>query len=328
MILYALSGSLRSSLQMDVLGLLKSTYAESTKATYKCHLKAYSSFCSVLGVPLVPADPRLVALYAALLSRTLRYNSIVGYLNIISILHKSFDLKSPLDSFLVKCVMKGIKNTIGHEPSIKLPITPEILYKMLEILDMNKVEDACIWMTSLIMFFGLLRKSNVVGVHKVLRQDCHFTDNSVELTIRSSKTRNRHLDIPRVMSLPRFKGHCLCPVAALVNYIGKTPDLPKNAPLCSVPSVGKKCKFVPLNYKSIVTVIRKSVPVGQEGSFSTHSFRRGGASYMFKIGLSTDTIRLLGDWRSEAYQRYIVPDSAVLSFRAISMMQQSLPERT
>ena len=103
-------------------------YAESTKSSYKTHLKSYSAFCSVLGVPLVPAQPHLVALYAVLLSRTLRYGSIPQYLNIITLLHKSVDMPSPLGSFVVKATLRGIKNTIGHEPSIKLPVKPCTLY--------------------------------------------------------------------------------------------------------------------------------------------------------------------------------------------------------
>jgi len=39
--------------------------------------------------------------------------------------------------------------------------------------------------------------------------------------------------------------------------------------------------------------------------FSTHSFRRGGATFAFKAGISGDTIKILGDWQSEAYQVYL-----------------------
>ena len=103
----------------------------STKSSYKTHLKSYSAFCSVLGVPLVPAEPHLISLYVVLLARSLQYKSIPQYLNIISLLHKSLDMPSPLDSFIVKSTLRGIRNTIGHEPTIKLPVTPEILYKIL-----------------------------------------------------------------------------------------------------------------------------------------------------------------------------------------------------
>ena len=316
------TGILRNSLEAEVLNILKSTYAESTKSSYKTHLKSYSAFCSVLGVPLVPADPQLISLYAVLLARSLQYKSIPQYLNIISLLHKSLDMPSPLDSFIVKSTLRGIKNTIGHEPTIKLPVTPEILYKILNNLKLNVISDACVWMACIIMFYGLLRKSNVVGPHKILRKDCKFTNESIQLIIRSSKTRNKHTDIPRTLSLPRFKDHSLCPVAAILNYLRLTTEIPLSAPLCALPKSGGK--FSTLTYKSITDVLREAVPTDQASSYATHSFRRGGASYMFSIGMSVETIRLMGDWRSNAYQRYISIDSSLLSHNSVSIMQKNL----
>ena len=38
------------------------------------------------------------------------------------------------------------------------------------------------------------------------------------------------------------------------------------------------------------------------GLYGTHSLRRGGATWALKCGLSADVIKLLGDWKSSAYQ--------------------------
>jgi hypothetical protein len=39
--------------------------------------------------------------------------------------------------------------------------------------------------------------------------------------------------------------------------------------------------------------------------FSTHSFRRGFATYAFRLNLPADLIQLMGDWKSDAYKKYI-----------------------
>ena len=39
--------------------------------------------------------------------------------------------------------------------------------------------------------------------------------------------------------------------------------------------------------------------------FGTHSCRRGGATLAFKAGAPADLIKTQGDWKSEAYQKYI-----------------------
>lgn len=168
----------------------------------------------------------------------------------------------------------------------------------------------------------------MVGKHRVLRQDCQLVENAIHMTIRSSKTRNKHTDVPRVISLPMFPGHSLCPVAALIHFMKLSSVLPISAPLCAIPTPKPKQPFYCLSYKAIVDSVRKAVPSSQAFQYATHSFRRGGASYMFRIGLSTDTIRLLGDWKSDCYKRYITLDSAVFSNKAITAMQQNLPHRT
>jgi hypothetical protein len=44
----------------------------------------------------------------------------------------------------------------------KKPITPELLCKILASLDMSVSLDAIMWAVCLTMFYGLLRKSNVL----------------------------------------------------------------------------------------------------------------------------------------------------------------------
>jgi hypothetical protein len=41
-------------------------------------------------------------------------------------------------------------------------------------------------------------------------------------------------------------------------------------------------------------------------SSSSHSFRRGGATLAAQTGISSSLIQLMGDWKSDAYKKYIV----------------------
>ena len=41
--------------------------------------------------------------------------------------------------------------------------------------------------------------------------------------------------------------------------------------------------------------------------YSNHSFRRGGASFALNCGLPVDLIKLQGDWKSNACERYLEP---------------------
>ena len=40
-------------------------------------------------------------------------------------------------------------------------------------------------------------------------------------------------------------------------------------------------------------------------SFSGHSFRRGGASYLYRLGADPLLIQASGDWATDCYTRYV-----------------------
>ena len=46
---------------------------------------------------------------------------------------------------------------------------------------------------------------------------------------------------------------------------------------------------------------------GNKPPLTGHSFRRGGATWAFQVGLPGEAIQDIGMWKSEAYLRYIEP---------------------
>jgi hypothetical protein len=53
--------------------------------------------------------------------------------------------------------------------------------------------------------------------------------------------------------------------------------------------------------------VSKLNQIALPGYITGHSFRRGGASHAFNIGLPSEFIQAQGDWKSTAYLQYIVP---------------------
>ena len=47
------AGVLLASLRSELVSVFNNTYADSTKACYRTHLKSYSAFCRVIGVPMI-----------------------------------------------------------------------------------------------------------------------------------------------------------------------------------------------------------------------------------------------------------------------------------
>ena len=266
-----------------------------------------------MGYNPIPATSRQLCRYAAFLARRLGASSIPKYLNVVRLMSLECGLPNPLqDDWQLRSLLLGIKRVKGTSVARKVPITPQLLLKLLGFLDLALPDDLAFWAASLVMFFGLLRKSNVLApslngfdAAKHLRR-CDFTPRSwgLEVTIRWSKTiqyRERSLSIP----LPILPDHPLCPTSAILRYFKVTYGAPPEGPAFTVPSGDT---FHPLTYPSFVKTLRSILlKLGLSPShYAGHSFRRGGASWALEAGLSGDVIQILGDWKSDAYKQYLV----------------------
>ncbi len=325
-----MAGDFRDSLLRDVKRFKLQTFAPATCRAYRSHRAAYLAFCKAVGRPPVPASLETLCMYAALLARSLKYSSLRQYLNIVRLLHLEWGLPNPLvDNFQLSCVLKGIRREVGDRVVRKQPITPDLLLSILASLDVSVVVDAQVWAACLLMFYGLLRRSNVmspslaafVAAKHLRRTDIIFNKTGICLLIRWTKTiqfKERTLQIP----LPRRPGHPLCPAQATFHALRLTAGAPPNGPALVVPSVHG---FIPLSPQLFVGKVRQALQSAgvDPQQYAGHSFRRGGATWAYKCGVPVETIRQLGDWKSTAYQDYIVPSGQVLR-DATQLMQDSI----
>lgn len=288
-------------------------FAVGTKTTYGTHLKSYLHFCETFGYVPVPVTSRVLCRYTAFLAERLRFSSIVQYLNIIRLLHVEHGLSNPLlDNWSLKSLLLGIKRVNGARVCHKEPVTPNLLLQMRGLLNLSNTKDACFWASALVAFFGLFRRSNVftpsitafvAGKH-LGRSDIRVIDNRLEIIVRWSKTiqcQERELRVP----LPHLPGHPLCPVTALLHYFSLTSDAPVNGPAfvvrdaSSALQVFSSSMFV-TRFRQLLFLLGK-----QPTHYAIHSFRRGGASWALECGLPADLVRIMGDWRSDAYMSYL-----------------------
>ena len=287
--------------------------ASSSKATYRTHLKTYLEFCQRLCILPVPATNDNLARYAAFLAEKLAFPSIQQYLNVVRLLHIENDLPNPLeDNWKLHSVLMGIKRVKGNPVKHKEPITPSILLSIRQLLDLSLLPHAAFWAAALIMFFGLLRRSNVLcSSVSAFKPACHLSRSDfvvynwgVAISVRWSKTiqcQERILFIP-LLTLPK---HPLCPVQALLHYLKLTPSAPISGPAFVIPR--KQGGFSPLTPADFVSRLRSCLHRLElcPSHFAAHSFRRGGASWALQCGLAPDVVRILGDWKSDTYLSYI-----------------------
>lgn len=271
------------------------TFATNTKRTYSTHLRIYLDFCEKLCIAPVPADEETVTLYAAYLARTRKPSTVRQYLNIVRLLHIECGLVNPMqDSWLVKSTLKGIERIKGCAVQRKTPITPEVLMKIKGKLRLHVTQDCIFWAACLVLFFGLLRKSNVFGQvfdpEKQLTRDSFIADENGSLTVvvRWSKTIQRR-ERTHTIVLPSIAPHPLCPVTAVVKSFQCTTPAAPNSQAFPMASSKFDAKLKTLAGKD----------------YSSHSFRRGGATHALSCGIPGEVIKVLGDWQSNCYLSYL-----------------------
>lgn len=213
----------------------------------------------------------------------------------------------------------GIKREMGAKVERKLPITPDILRIILRGLDMNSIEDTAVWMGSLLAFYAMLRRSNfsvtsvtsTVQVSRVLkRSDVTLERDRVLVVVRWSKTiqfKDRVLTLP----LPRMQNNPLCPFLAVARHYAMTQGAPCDGPAI----VGSGQPLHPaLTTRTFIQRIKSILQVNGYNSdcYSGHSFRRGGASHAYQQGVTLETVRQIGDWKSDAYLAYVFDNTESL----------------
>ena len=250
-----------------------------------------------------------LSLYAQFLSRSFKSpQSIKNYLSGVKTMHHLLGYTTDhINEFLINLGLRGIARSNPHLVRKAEPITPEILLKIYSYLDVKNPVDTVYWCLFLFAFFLFARKSNLVPDSTkdiknnkiLLRRDVQIFDDILIVTMKWSKTiqfGQRVLKTP-LIEIPHS---VLCPVSAF-KQMCKSVKAKDSDPLFSLPS--GKCIIYSLFQTKLRQLIEK---IGLNAAeFSSHSFRRGGASYAFKSKVPADLIKIQGDWKSDCYQQYL-----------------------
>ncbi|CAG2225057.1 unnamed protein product [Mytilus edulis] len=290
-----------------------SAFAKGTLVNFKTQWRAYLLFCNYFHLEPFDIDSELLCTYSEFLSRSFRSaQSIRNYLNGVKVLFLLLGLHVDVfSSYELKLTMKGLDRKLKHLPKQAFPITLEILGKIREHLNLNTPLDATYWCLFLFALLLLSRKSNLVPVStkkfdknkQLCRGDVTVFPSLIIVAFKWTKTiqlGNRILRIP-LLAYPLSK---FCPVNAYKRMCSLNPCTSDDAAF----SYKKKGKCIPITYNQFQNKLRELLcKIGLNPNlFSSHSFRRGGATLASKAGVSPSSIQLMGDWKSNCYTKYIV----------------------
>ena len=280
----------------------------------RSYLRSYLLFCQHFHLAPFPVTKHIYLSYLAFLANSLSsYRSVVNYLNIL--VHVNRSLGSDLtflrdyDVYLSK---RAVRRLLGDCVARKEPITFDILLRVFSLFNSHSSLHVCMHALFLVAFFSFLRISNLVPCTRAAICDpgaCHlrlssvtFTGHGALLRVTRTKTiqfRQRVLEIP----LPCIPGSPLCPVTALKQYLATIPRQ-LEAPLFVCASGGIYQPVLAHHYNAFIKSSIAAIGLNPVG-FSSHSFRRGGATFAFASHAPTAFIKAQGDWQSDAYLVYL-----------------------
>ena len=247
-------------------------------------------------------------MFMELMSRTSGYGHCKNVLGGVKYLHTCTGYSFPSDSFILDETLQGLKRRLKGTPRVALPIDPVILRRMYRHINTDNKFDLAVWCGYLVAFYSLFRKANVVPKDAQFDPACVLTRGDIEVDeagkrvlvyVSFSKT-NQFMKRYHVIPIPANDD----PALDLFRHLKKLfsmVDVPDDAPAFSF----TRTRFV--NHKSYTTKLKQLLAKAglDPASYSGHSFRRGGASYLYSIGGTTLMVQVLGDWASQVFTRYL-----------------------
>lgn len=234
----------------------------------------------------------------------MKQSSVITYYQAVRFFAKLFQLDTPLLSHPhLKAVLNGVLNNPGSASVPKAAFLVEDLRRLNAVICIKLDIHLLVWSAVLLMFRTLLRVSHVVdSPHCIKRGDVEKFDWGLIISIHSSKTR-RFTSSP--VRLPVVKGKVFqyCPVF-WVSHLLENHSMGLSDPLFSTKKLPK------LSYSLFSRTFKLLCSAaGLKRDYSSHSLRRGGATFMSNSGISVSEVKDRGGWASDVVYRYISPSS-------------------
>ena len=287
-------------------------YAEGTKRNHRSNIKQFLIFCVKFGKPVCPTNRETLMAFARLESATIGYSSIKNIFSSIKFLHNAMNAVYPDEDWQVESTLKAIKRELSGAAFQTLPITPEILLKMYSFIDTSTPRGLAEWSCFLTSFYCLLRKSSAAPVSLqtfnsttgLSRRKVSFpSDRNICMILQNHSKTNQFGNREMITPMVANPIQALCPVYHMKELFARF-HLDGSFPAFSY-VVNNKVSCV--TYDGFTKTLRRLLDAAgfKSSSYSGHSFRRGGASFLYSLGADPLLIQATGDWQSDSYARYV-----------------------
>ena len=288
-------------------------YTKESAANMVSAIRQWLYFTIFFSLQILPASTDSLVCFCEFMARTVSFQHIKHLVHAVQFLHQALNVPFPCDSFQLDMTLQGLKRRLARVAFQVLPISPSVLRAIYTHLNMEKTQDLALWCSFLISFYGLLRKKSVVpragpyDPNKVLVRrhiNVHSPTNTVYIYLGFSKT-NQFGARDLVLPILGNSDPALDPVRHLKALFSKVPASADAPAFTYAP--GKYITYNSFTTRLKSLLSKSGYPASQ---YSGHSFRRGGATYLYKCGGSQLMIQSSGDWSSTVFTRYLFLSTA------------------
>ena len=274
------------------------------------HLRQLCLFCVFFKKRILPVEHDTLLAFVEIMSRKSGFDHIQHVLSSIKFLHDYTENEYVGNSFQFKVLLRGLRRKLAKPARQVLPITPEMLILMYQYIDINNPSDLAHWCAFLLALRLLYRKSSIApetmasfNPHTGLSRQKAVLSNGVILVFQNHSKTNQFMASTRTIPVVPGSITELDPVYHYGKLVAENP-CPDHYPAFSYYHGGSvKC----VTHKSFTTYLKSLlVKIGLDpNQWSGHSFRRGGASLLYRLGIDPLTIQAVGDWTSDTFLRYL-----------------------
>lgn len=285
-------------------------FTKGSRLNAMSHLRQLSIFCVAFNECFLPASRDTLLGFVELMSRTCGFDHIQHVLSSIRFLHDFTSHNYVGDSFEFKVLLRGLKRKLRKSAKQALPITPEMLILMYQYVDINNPAELAHWTAFLFALRLLYRKSSIApesmgSFNPItgLSREKAVCSNGVVLVFQNHSKTNQFMAATRTTPIVAGNILALDPVSHYSKLVSEN-SVPKTCPAFSYLVNGSvKC----VTHKSFTSYLKSLLhKIGlNPADWSGHSFRRGGASLLYRLGIDPLTIQACGDWSSDTFLRYL-----------------------
>jgi hypothetical protein len=319
----------------------RDTYNSSWKHWERyCEIRQRSPW--LIGGPAAGDNRTLLVGFAAYVMLVLghRHKTLEGYYSAIAKFHIERGFAHPFDGDLYVKAAKATAKAISEPSQLRPPVTPALLSTLLtqvSLLHRNPARVAQLTAAITLCFSLMLRASEFSFDHKIrtargtiesyaIRYSgvTFFRDSSpcewdeepdcVGVTIPGSKTDRGFAGVRRYLWRAPDVYEGICPVRALVKLFSfqNSAHLPEAAaalgvPMSTVPLFSNAFAGGGVSDKDLSQLLKIAAfeaDLPDPGSYSSHCFRVGGATFLAETGATAIEIMSIGRWDSDYYRKY------------------------